>query len=413
MQQDTDSLTTLSKWPFYLGDILLVAIGVSILVLSEGNLSNWQVAFCVLSVSLGALFFVLPHLVEYKVRLTEDRSDRRSEIRVLARQLEALREEIDSLPDVHSGAQSRQAIQSSELLGEALDQHIELAEENRKELTEQVKNALQQLDSVQSELSDLQQQLAQNKAPVEALEQTREKIESLERSLAEADSKFTDAMASQEADIDTKIRSAVSQNIAKQAREPRPNRQRKNPEARLLRRAIRDDSTENSEAMNRIIQLKAQATGPSSVPNQAERSENAVEQSEDAQNFMAEVSLPAELPGTNKLGDTSADLYRGAVPASMSSKSKIKKQDTALTVKSFIGIGNKPYVRGSGGGLSWEKGVAMEFESIGKWCWVATEEFEDEIEFQVLLNDEVPDTTGKHRMAAGDKISIQPEFESV
>ena len=35
----------------------------------------------------------------------------------------------------------------------------------------------------------------------------------------------------------------------------------------------------------------------------------------------------------------------------------------------MIGIGNKPYLRGEGPGLSWDEGVPMNFIEIGKWSW--------------------------------------------
>jgi len=42
---------------------------------------------------------------------------------------------------------------------------------------------------------------------------------------------------------------------------------------------------------------------------------------------------------------------------------------TRLIVTAYIGIGNKLYIRGDGPGLSWEKGVPLQFVSIGKWRW--------------------------------------------
>ncbi|MBL9205540.1 MAG: hypothetical protein JNN01_10675 [Opitutaceae bacterium] len=42
---------------------------------------------------------------------------------------------------------------------------------------------------------------------------------------------------------------------------------------------------------------------------------------------------------------------------------------TRLLVTAYIGIGNKLFVRGSGPGLSWDKGVPLQFVSIGKWRW--------------------------------------------
>lgn len=45
---------------------------------------------------------------------------------------------------------------------------------------------------------------------------------------------------------------------------------------------------------------------------------------------------------------------------------------TRLLVTAYIGIGNKLFVRGSGPGLSWDKGVPLQFVSIGKWRWDTT-----------------------------------------
>lgn len=42
---------------------------------------------------------------------------------------------------------------------------------------------------------------------------------------------------------------------------------------------------------------------------------------------------------------------------------------TRLIATAYIGIGNKLYIRGEGPGLSWEKGVPLQFVSIGKWRW--------------------------------------------
>lgn len=42
---------------------------------------------------------------------------------------------------------------------------------------------------------------------------------------------------------------------------------------------------------------------------------------------------------------------------------------TRLIVTAYIGIGNRLYVRGEGPGLSWERGIPLQFVSIGKWRW--------------------------------------------
>jgi len=42
---------------------------------------------------------------------------------------------------------------------------------------------------------------------------------------------------------------------------------------------------------------------------------------------------------------------------------------TRLIATAYIGIGNKLFIRGDGPGLSWDKGIPLQFVSIGKWRW--------------------------------------------
>lgn len=85
-------------------------------------------------------------------------------------------------------------------------------------------------------------------------------------------------------------------------------------------------------------------------------------------------------------------------PSKKFSRSTIKNA-TTLVVKTLIGIGNKPYLRGTGGGLHEDQGVLMEFIEIGKWRWL-NEDNTEVISCRVYKNDEVP--------AEGDPITIEP-----
>lgn len=55
----------LSKWPFLLGDFLLVAVAAAIVFRSETPFDIWEIAACVVSVALGAWLCVTPFLKEY------------------------------------------------------------------------------------------------------------------------------------------------------------------------------------------------------------------------------------------------------------------------------------------------------------------------------------------------------------
>ncbi|HUR56325.1 MAG TPA: hypothetical protein VM029_01355 [Opitutaceae bacterium] len=60
---------------------------------------------------------------------------------------------------------------------------------------------------------------------------------------------------------------------------------------------------------------------------------------------------------------------------------------TRIIVTSYIGIGNRLFIRGEGPGLSWDKGVPLQFVSIGKWRW-ETNDAVSAIRFKLFKNDE-------------------------
>jgi hypothetical protein len=65
---------------------------------------------------------------------------------------------------------------------------------------------------------------------------------------------------------------------------------------------------------------------------------------------------------------------------------------TRLLATAYIGIGNRLFIRGDGPGLSWEKGVPLQFVSIGKWRW-ETNDAGTPVRFKLYKNDEQECTT--------------------
>jgi len=82
----------------------------------------------------------------------------------------------------------------------------------------------------------------------------------------------------------------------------------------------------------------------------------------------------------------------------------------ALTARVLIGIGNKPFVRGTGPGLSNEKGVPMEFVEIGQWRWVAPTAVKEPIAVRILKNDEVPAEGNPIVLHPGQSLEVSPVF---
>ena len=140
MQPDDEAPLTLSKWPFYLGDALLVVTALAIAILGKWQLTDMQVISCVIAVALGAVIFGLPYVVEYSMRVREEKDDRASELRLLKKhwpKAEAgLLQCHERLNKLESGSGS--VDQRCELLASAVDQKLNQASQASATLSQQV-----------------------------------------------------------------------------------------------------------------------------------------------------------------------------------------------------------------------------------------------------------------------------------
>lgn len=106
--------------------------------------------------------------------------------------------------------------------------------------------------------------------------------------------------------------------------------------------------------------------------------------------------------------EATADLDLGiddsSHPASSSAERVLTSDGaTRLIVTAYIGIGNRLFIRGEGTGLSWEKGVPLQFVSIGKWRW-ETNDASAPVQFKLYKNDEVECT-------ALGQLSVDPGYQ--
>lgn len=103
-------------------------------------------------------------------------------------------------------------------------------------------------------------------------------------------------------------------------------------------------------------------------------------------------------------------------PATVSEEAPAKAESSAssdgatrLLVTAYIGIGNKLFIRGDGPGLSWDKGVPMQFVSIGKWGW-ASHEATGPIRCKLYKNDETAALSGEITLEPGKHVEVTALF---
>lgn len=332
MQSDDDLQTTLSKWPFILGDLLLVGTALSIAILGDWQLTNWQVASCVLSVALGAGLYTLPYLVEYRVRIREESEDRSAELNVLRRQFAAAETALEAVDERVQALASEVDTLAQSATGPTVSADLTAS-----------------VETLEAKLAPLADAGAAQQAELDAL---GKRVAELSESM---DSGPDTPVVTPFPDMGSGLNVDHKVSVSRPVRSPR---RRRSVEPRLLQRAIEQKQDNASAAVSRIIGGKTK-----------------------------EAASPQASQGKRP-----------------------KKPGTAVIASVFIGIGNKPYLRGSAGGLSWEQGVAMEFEAIGKWLWVGPEDLKKPVEIQVYRNDEDPDHNGKYTLTPGKKLEISPEF---
>jgi hypothetical protein len=81
---------------------------------------------------------------------------------------------------------------------------------------------------------------------------------------------------------------------------------------------------------------------------------------------------------------------------------------TTIEVKTDVGFGNTVFLRGEGGGLTWERGVPLSCVDGKTWRWSGT--VKDPITFKPLINDKIWSTGTDLTVKPGQKVEIKPNF---
>ena len=111
--------------------------------------------------------------------------------------------------------------------------------------------------------------------------------------------------------------------------------------------------------------------------------------------------VPAK-KATKKVVAKKAPAKKAAAPkAKIPSKQVVK---TSIIARVDVGFGNQLYIRGSGAGLSWDKGLALVNVSSYEWAFASTEAKGD-VTFKFLINDEI--------WAEGENITVAKGGSSI
>ncbi len=384
----------LSKLPFIAGDILLVATAVLIATRSDTPLGSGALIAITVCVVLGAALLVIPFLADYARRADAELADRQNQIAALAR---TTSDSAEQLGIVASGLNG---------ISESSKHNLAALEKLPKQLKERIDEVTQQLaGSALSAHSSVKEDVAR-------LEASAEKLTRLLAKLETAAKLNTDTLASSEKDLAATLARATDQLdafIAKAAKktetlakksapaptpppapvvEITPPAPEPVPTPEPPAPAPEPVATEIAEP---LPHTPAPVEEPSPEPpafTPAEPVADEVPVNPEPEPAPAPEAPKPPRTRKPKPADDIADL--GLTPdAPEPSESSITSDGfTRLVATAYIGIGNKLYIRGDGPGLSWDKGIPLQFVSIGKWRW-ETPDASAPVSVKLYKNDQV------------------------
>jgi hypothetical protein len=434
----TDEAPKLTPWPFIVGDAVLLGLAAAIANQSAAPLTGAPLIAIILCVGLGAVLACIPFLLNYTRRQDLALAERQSEIAALARTTADSAEQIGI---VAQGLQSitdatQRALKPLDHLPQKLQEKINEFKAQLNEVNINENEALaQEVNTLRtSEIERLETAFAsvrKTAAELATLETaTRQHLADLNQSLARfatsAERTTAEAQTALTATRDEAGRAlANAQKAATAAFENAVASALVSLESRLRQLpAALPAATPHNPATQPTAHAPAEKPAPVVVPPTPANTElpPVFERPPEISHVTSHSPFPAPTISTSPVASTTEEPFTAARkrpprkslmrdddqvslgldladPSPSSEYSQLSPEDNApasavssdgltrLLVTAYIGIGNKLFVRGEGPGLSWERGVPLQFVSIGKWRWETADAVEP-LTLKLYKNDE-------------------------
>ena len=457
--ENDDTPDGVTKWPFYLSALFILALvlGFAYLHLQENNtLDQWQLTTCILASGLASILVFIPHLLDRFLYLVFDPANRKDEelhrktyfdIKEMRGDLDSLAVKIDKVPAVVDKILS-DSVAKAEDTGPVLDKLATDLEETREELLEKLGKLLE-VSEHPPLLPEPDPAIAQANEAIGKLESSLQSVagqlKKLQQSVAKLPTKFPESEGSpvpESPPPEPKQEDKSTEEIQEEEFKPEVNEgeieveeeqsdpvsEEEEPEDLVDDSAEEDQiEEEGSPLVDDDAETITEEEEPEPLAEESEEEEPTEEENDpvatdpveveemsedDAETGELDLNLPDPEETLRKVDALLAgeDASDGPGPDSEEKKTKSSKTgSTSVVANVMIGIGNKPYLRGEGAGLSWDEGVPMNFIEIGKWAWTPTRK-NAALTVQVYRNDEDPDNGGKIEVKSGEEIEITPDF---
>ncbi len=432
----SEEASKLPKFPFIAGDLVLIATAGTIAWRSATPLSPGALIAITACVVIGAALAVVPYLANYARRQDAELTERQHQIAALARTTADSAEQLSiATSGLHGIAESsKHSLDVISKLPDQLQGRID-------DLTQQLAGSAiasqvaikEDLDHLQAAAEKISRALAQLDADIQAKATT---LVSFEKGLNEALARATTQLDSFVSNAITHaVRSAESVAVTppsapkshtpkskgKAGTQSSPHKSADNPATETSIDNVSIGHEPIPESATAAEHPTVSASKPEEPAPIAAPAPAAAEPSPSAEPIIAaavapsvedETPAPAEVfsaaephadevpvdappapkpPRARKTKATDdAGLDLGLTPDEPEATESAITSDgfTRLIATAYIGIGNKLFIRGDGPGLSWEKGVPLQFVSIGKWRW-ETPDAAAPISAKLYKNDQI------------------------
>ena len=441
----TEEAPKLPLAPFIVGDAALIATAFFIGRSCSSPIGPWPLLAIALCVLIGAVLATIPFLVNYAKQQDAELTERQNQIAALARttaesaeQLSIAAASLNGIADASSAN-----LKLIEQLPQQLQEHVkglqkQLAETARtssasvKEEAALIDAAAKRIAQTVADLAKLETSSRQN---LSAANDALAKIPAFaEQAATKAGETFnaaaTTAMAAAKAqalaDIELHLTSVLTRATAHLETNPPEAPRRKRhaspthaaqpaTEETLATETSADITTEPVVTPEPPVATTAPIAAEDTPPPAAAATSPATEETLSAPADPSPDEVPVTAPPKPRARQPKARADAGldlelAVDAPAGETALSSDGFTRLTATAYIGIGNKLFIRGDGPGLSWEKGVPLQFVSIGKWRW-ETPDATAPVTAKLYKNDQVECTSvGSLTLEPGHQHEVNAGF---
>lgn len=458
----------LPKWPFFFSALFIFAGAIGFAYFhfhTAGVLEVWQILVCILSSGMACLLIFMPFLLERSLQLCLETANRKDDelfrkvyfdLKEVRNDLESLAVKIDKVPTLVDKIVS-DSVKDSNSAEEIANELHKMQDDIALKLgrIEELASQEPPIKEPEPELIETKKSVAELKKTITSLSSQADEIINLIKDLP---TEFPEPQIQvlspprepQEEESKKKTPTSDPKKITEESEEKPEeieisgilHEDAFSPDAEVQEimeenQALSDDQEQETTEDELKMEEEDLEPSPVAVEDDLEESEEdpinlleeeIIEPPEQHENLNIESELEqtaelSEAPKSDELdlglpdpAETirKVDALLSGKPTEETKAKPVKDKSTnsgmtSVVANVMIGIGNKPFVRGEGPGLSWDEGVAMNFIEIGKWAWSPTRK-NASLTIQIYRNDEDPDKGGKYEIKPGEKFEVTPEF---